>query len=73
MGPFATAVLVGCMQALGWFSWAAAALVCAAVVAQYARHDEAANPSGLAVLAMTLGLAGFACHSAAKFLIRNPR
>ena len=73
MGPFATAVLVGCLQALGWFSWATAALVGAAIIAQYVRHDEMANPLGLAALALALAAAGFASRRVAALLTRKPR
>ena len=73
MGPFATAVLVGCLQALGWFFWATATLACAAVIAQYVRHDADANPSGLAALALALAVAGFASQRVAKLLARKPR
>ncbi len=39
MGPFPTAILIGCLSALRWMLWAVAALLCVLVVAQAYRGD----------------------------------
>ena len=71
MGPFATAVLAGCLEALRWFFWATAGLVVLAIIAQYWRHDEAASPLGLAALALGFVVAGAICHRVAVAVSRK--
>ena len=61
MGPFATAIATGCLDALRWLLWLVAALLVALVVAQYARGDQSASPLQLIALAGVAVVAGFAC------------
>lgn len=73
MGPFATVVLAGCLEALRWFFWGTAALIVLAIIAQYARHEEAASPLGLAAMALGFVVAGAICHRVAAAVSRKRR
>ena len=61
MGPFATAIATGCLDALRWLLWLVAALLAALVVVQSIRGDESASPLRLIALAGVALVAGFAC------------
>ena len=73
MGPFATVVLAGCLEALRWFFWGTAGLVVVAIIAQYWRRDEAASPLGLAAMALVFVVAGAICHRVAAAVSRKGR
>lgn len=61
MGPFATAIATGCLDALRWLLWLVAALLVALVVVQFARGDEGAAPLPLIVFAAAAVVAGYVC------------
>jgi hypothetical protein len=61
MGPFATAIATGCLDALRWLLWLVAALLLALVVVQYARGDEGASPLQMIALAAVAVVAGVTC------------
>ncbi len=62
MGPVATAVLSGCLQALKWLLWLVAALLLILVAVQYFRGDAAAKSvANLVTMAVFAG-AGLVAH-----------
>jgi hypothetical protein len=62
MGPVATAVLSGCLQALKWLLWCVAVLLLILVIVQYFRGDAAAKPvANLLTMAAFAG-AGIIAH-----------
>ena len=61
MGPFSSAVLVGCLTALKWLLWFTAGLVLVAVGAVLLRGEATPAPSGLLVVAAGCGVAGWVC------------
>jgi len=71
MGPFARAMLGGCLAALGWLLWIVAALAATLLVAQYLRGDAQSNALALVVLALGFTIGGWACGKAAAFLARD--
>ena len=66
MGPFATAITVGCLDALRWLLWLVAALLLLLVVVQAARGDEAAAPVKMLTLGAGAAALGFICGWASK-------
>ena len=73
IGPIAIAVLGGCLNALRWLLWLAAALIIALVVAMWWRGEASGNPVSLAMLAIVMALAGAACGWLSNYLANAPR
>lgn len=61
MGPFASAVTIGCLDAMRWLLWLAAVLLAALIVVQNLRGDEAAQPAKFAALATGAFALGWIC------------
>ncbi len=61
MGPFASAVASGCLDALRWLLWLVAALLIALTAAQALRGDADAQPAQLLVMAAVCAAAGWLC------------
>lgn len=59
MGPVATAVAIGCLTALRWLLWLAAALLVILVAVQFLRGDDWAQPGPNALAALVLAAAGW--------------
>ena len=62
MGPVATAILIGCTQALKWILWLTAALLLILVVVQYFRGDAAAKPVANLITMLVFFGAGAIAH-----------
>jgi len=58
VGPIATTVAVGCLAALRWLLWLAAALLFVLVLVQYFRGDQDARPGLVALVALGFLVAG---------------
>ena len=74
MGPFATAILVGCLQGMKYLLWLVAVLLLMLVLAQWLRGESAfklALLSFMALLALGGGLVSG--RAAAALLTRTPR
>ena len=61
MGPFATVMLGGCLNALRWLLWFTVGLIVVAILAMLWRGETPANPGALLVLAAVLRSMGWAC------------
>ena len=61
MGPFATAIATGCLDALRWLLWLVAGLLVALVAVQAIRGDDAAQPAQLSIMAAVAAAVGQAC------------
>ncbi len=68
MGPIATAVLGGCLNALQWLLWFSAALAALTAVLTHFRGDSVPSPAALLILALALAAIGWVCGWAAKKL-----
>ena len=66
MGPFATAITVGCLDALRWLLWFVGALLVALIVTQRVRGDADAEPVKLMAMAAAAALAGWICGWASR-------
>jgi hypothetical protein len=74
MGPFATAILVGCLQGMKYLLWLVAVLLLMLVLAQWLRGESAFKLvllSFMALLALGGGLVSG--RAAATLLTRTPR
>lgn len=74
MGPFATAILAGCLQGMKYLLWLVAVLLLMLVLAQWLRGESAfklALLSFMALLALGGGLVSG--RAAAALLTRTPR
>lgn len=71
MGPFARAMLSGCLAALRWLLWIVAGLAATLLVVQYLRGDTQDNVSALVVLVLGFILGGWACGKAGAYLVRS--
>jgi hypothetical protein len=70
MGHISTAILAGCLNALGWLLWATAALLVVLVIVQALRGDADALPKSNLLVATAFLLAGGACAWAARRVAR---
>ena len=61
MGPFSSAVLAGCLNALKWLLWFTAGLVLVAVAAVLLRGETTPSPVALLVVAAGCGVMGWVC------------
>ena len=68
MGPFATAITVGCLDAMRWLLWLVGALLVALIVVQTLRGDEGAQPAKFAMLALGAFGVGWICMFLSKRL-----
>ena len=68
MGPLATAVCAGCLEAMRWLLWLVAALLGALVIVQGMRGDENAQPLALLTMAGVSALAGAVCMFGARWI-----
>ena len=66
MGPFSTAITIGCLNAMQWLLWFVGALLVALVVTQAVRGDETADPVKLLVLAVVAAGGGWICGWASR-------
>jgi hypothetical protein len=74
MGPFATAVLSACLQALRYLLWITAGLLVALAAVQALRGDPSFKPLTLVFLALLFAIGGFVSGRAASALLaRGPR
>ena len=73
MGPFATAVSAGCLEALRWLLWLVAVLLVLLVVVQAVRGDDAAQPEKLLIMAAMAAAFGWLCSFVAGRLIAAQR
>ena len=74
MGPFATAILVGCLQGMKYLLWLVAVLLLMLVLAQWLRGESAFKLvllSFMALLALGGGLVSG--RAVAALLTRTPR
>ena len=74
MGPFATAILVGCLQGMKYLLWLVAVLLLMLVLAQWLRGESAFKLVLLSFMAL-LALGGdlVSGRAAAALLTRTPR
>ena len=74
MGPFATAILVGCLQGMKYLLWLVAVLLVMLVLAQWLRGESAFKLVLLSFMAL-LALGGdlVSGRAAAALLTRTPR
>ena len=70
MGPFATAILAGCLKALGFLLWGIAGLIALLVVVQRLRDDAGADAGSLMALAAAFLLIGWGCARIAARVAR---
>ena len=68
MGPFATAMLRGCLQAGGYLLYFTGALGMVAALAVAARGEAVPSPASLAVFAGVCLAGGFACLTISRKL-----
>ena len=70
MGPFSTAVAIGCLAALRWLFWLTGALMALLIVKQWLSGEEVVASLGLGALCFAaLGwLSGFAAQQIEKAL-----
>ncbi len=73
MGPVSSAVAAGCLEAMRWLLWLVAGLLVALVVVQGLRHDEAAQPVSLLVMALVAFVAGYVCAWVAARIVAANR
>ena len=65
MGPFASTVLYGCLEALKWLLWATAGLLVVLIVTQALRGDADARPLVNLAMAGAFLVGGALCRGAA--------
>lgn len=71
MGPIATAILKGCLEALKWLLWSVSALLLVLVIVQYFRGDAAANPAVNLITMAAFAVAGYIAHFAGRKISSN--
>jgi hypothetical protein len=69
MSPVATAVTVGCLDALRWLLWLIAILLVALVIVQFIRNDEAAQPLQFLAVAIVGTAGGWLCGLLSRRLL----
>ena len=73
MGPFATSVLIGCLNALRWLLWSTVGLIVVSMLAMLWRGETPVDPPGLLALALALAALGWAClWMASQLVVRLP-
>lgn len=68
MGPFSSAVLAGCLNALKWLLWGTAGLALVTAGAVILRGEAVPSPVALAVIAVAGAAAGWVCGWAGRAL-----
>ena len=71
IGPLSTAILAGCLKALGGLLWAVAALVALLLAVQALRGGGGADPAALAALAGVFAGLGWVCRRAGSHIARR--
>jgi hypothetical protein len=71
MGPFASAIIIGCLDALRWLLWLVTALALAAMVAQWLRADQTVEPLSLIEMAAVCAVVGWICGFLGKRLAKS--
>ena len=66
MGPFATLMLRGCLQAIGYLLYFTGALALVAAAAVAWRAETVPSPASLAMFAACCLAGGFACLAASR-------
>lgn len=70
MGPIASAIAIGFLEAVRWLLWIAAALLVVLIVVQALRGDAGASPLANAIAALAMAAGGWACRWAAAWILR---
>lgn len=74
MGPFATAILAGCLQGMKYLLWLAAVLLLMLLLVQWIRGESAFKLAILSIIALLALGGGFVSgRAAAALLTRAPR
>lgn len=68
IGPFTTAMLVGCLAALGWLLWLAGAMLVVLMGVQALRGDVTVAPQTLLIIAACLFAGGWLCRRVSQWL-----
>lgn len=69
MGPFATAILVGCLQGMKYLLWLVAVLLLMLLLAQWMRGESAFKLATLSLMALLALGGGFVSGRAAAALL----
>jgi type II secretory pathway component PulF len=73
MGPFSTAILVACLQAMKYLLWLVAALLVVLVIVQALRGDPMFKYVALGVIAVLAIVGGFVSGRAARYILERAR
>ena len=73
MGPFSTAILVACLQAMKYLLWLVAALLVVLVIVQALRGDPMFKYVTLGVIALFSVIGGFVSGRAASYILARGR